>query len=297
MGRRATWLGLAGIVAAAVLLLILRSSPCGRPLAYRLDRFDARFGVTHEEFRQSLRQAEEVWERALGRDLFVETSTARLAVNLIYDERQQRTQTGARLRGSMSETRASHETLGRHYEEWRATYARRLRDYNDAHAEYQNRAHALNAQVQEWNGRGGAPPDVRATLEAERSRLAEMRQRLESDRAALQDLASTVSGLAQKGNAIAETHNQSVATFNTLYGAPRQFHKGEFDGHQIAVFEFHDRRDLVLLLAHELGHALGIPHVDDPAGIMHAVAGGQPLGALTPTAADLAALGKACRRF
>ena len=286
-----------GLVAAVAVFLVVRPGPCARPLAYRLDQFDERFGITREELREALRQAEEVWERPHGRDLFVETATARLAVNLHYDERQQRTQTGTRLRGSMSETRASHEAVGRSYEEWRATYERRVRDLKDAQAEYQSRAQALGAQVQEWNARGGAPADVRAGLEAERARLAEMRQRLESDRAALQDLATTVSGLAEKGNTIAQTHNQSVATFNALYGAPRQFHKGEFDGRQIAVFEFHDNRDLVLLLAHELGHALGIRHVEDPASVMHAVAGGQPIGSLVATPADLAALQKACRRF
>lgn len=297
MRMRSFGLGLLGFLVAAVLVVALRPGPCARPLAYRLDQFDDRFGISREELRQALREAEEVWERPHGRDLFVETSTARLTVNLVYDERQQRTQTGNRLRGAMSETRASHEAVGRSYEEWRATYERRLRDLKDAQAEYQSRAQALNAEIQEWNARGGAPADARARIEAERSRLAEMRQRLDSDRTALQELATTVSGLADKGNSIAATHNQSVATFNALYGGPRQFHKGEFDGRQIAVFEFHDRRDLVLLLAHELGHALGIRHVDDDASIMHAVAGGQPIGALAAAPADLAALRKACRRF
>lgn len=281
------------VVAAAV--AVIRGS-CSRPLPYRVALFDERFGLSRQEFAEALRQAEEVWERAVGRDLFVETPTARLAVNLYYDERQQRTQASDRMRGSLKESRASHDAVGRNYEEWRATYERRLRDYKDGQAEYQSRAQALNQQVQEWNARGN-PHGERPALENERARLADMRQRLEFDRAALQDLASTVSGLAEKGNAIAATHNAGVATFNALYGAPRQFHKGEFDGRQIAVFEFHDGRDLVLLLAHELGHALGVRHVDDSAGIMHAMAGGQPMGALTPTEADMAALRKACRRL
>jgi Matrixin len=295
--RRSVGLGLLGFLGAILLILIVRPGPCARPLAYHVDQFDDRFGVSREELHDALRQAEEVWERAMGKDLFVETATGRLAINLIYDERQQRTQTGTRLQGSLKETRASHESLGRSYEEWRGMYERRLRDYKDGQAEYQSRAEALNAQIREWNARGSSPADMRHTFETERARLADLRSRLESERAAIQELATTVSGLAQKGNAIATAHNQSVATFNALYGAPRQFHKGEFDGRQIAVFEFHDSRDLVLLLAHELGHALGMRHVDDPAGIMHAVAGGQPVGTLTPTEADLVALRKACRRF
>jgi matrixin len=297
MGVRRIAFGLLGFLGAMMLIGLLRPGPCARPLAYRVDRFDDRFGVSREELRDALRQAEEVWERPMGRKLFVETDSARLVVNLIYDERQQRTQAGTRLQTDMQGTRASHEAVGRSYEEWRAMYERRLRDFKDGQAEYQSRAEALNAQIREWNARGNTPADMRYTFESERVRLVDLRSRLESARTALQELASTVTGLAQKGNAIASQHNASVATFNALYGAPRQFHKGEFDGRQIAVFEFHDNRDLVLLLAHEMGHALGLKHVEDPAGIMHAVAGGQPLGALTPTEADLAALRKACRRF
>ena len=69
------------------------------------------------------------------------------------------------------------------------------------------------------------------------------------------------------------------------------------DSFAIGVNRLHHRNRRRFSVAHELGHAIGIRHVDDSAGIMHAVAGGQPMGALTPTEADMAALRKACRRF
>jgi predicted Zn-dependent protease len=113
---------------------------------------------------------------------------------------------------------------------------------------------------------------------------------------ALEELGGRVRGLAEQGNAIAETHNRTAGTFNDLYGSARQFHKGEYNGHEITVFEFHDARDFTLLLAHELGHVLGIGHVDDPAAIMHAVGGKQVVDPLALTAADTAALKEVCGR-
>ena len=64
---------------------------------------------------------------------------------------------------------------------------------------------------------------------------------------------------------------QVAAPCDTLYGAPRAFHKDEFDGPEITVFEFHDMRDFTMVIAHELGHALGLWHVDDPTGALAAL--------------------------
>ncbi len=150
--------------------------------------------------------------------------------------------------------------------------------------------------MQQWNARGGAPPEVQASLEAERSRLEVMRRQLETTRATLEEFAATVRSLADKGNTIAEVHNRTATTFNALYGRPRQFHKGEFDGREITVFEFHDGRDFTLVLAHELGHALGLGHVNDPTAVMHAVGGEQIVEPLGLTAADEAALKTFCGR-
>lgn len=297
MGRKLLWLGLVGGVAVvAALLWTQRYGACAHPVAYRVGAVDERFGLRPDEVREALRRAEGMWERALGRTLFAHSPTATLSIEFVFDERQQRTQTGDRLRTSMSETRMSHASAGQTYEQWRRTYEGKTRDLEAAQAAYTERAQALNARIQEWNARGGAPRDAQAELEAERARLDTARRQIESDRAALGELATTVTALAEKGNAIAQAHNQSVATFNGLYGKPRQFHKGEYDGRTITIFEFHDEHDLTLVLAHELGHALGLGHVEEGAAIMNAIGGGQAMEPLALTAADVAALRKLCRR-
>jgi hypothetical protein len=297
MGRRALWLGLVGVVAVvAALLWTQRYGACVHPVAYRVGAVDERFGLRADEVREALRRAESLWERALGRTLFANTPTATLTVEFVFDERQQRTQTGDRLRNAMRETRASHASAGQTYEQWRRTYEGRARDIESAQAAYTERAQAFNARVQEWNARGGAPREAQAELEAERGRLDGARRQIESDRAALGELATTVNALAAKGNAIASAHNESVATFNGLYGEPRQFHKGEYDGRTITIFEFHDERDLTLVLAHELGHALGLGHVAETAAIMNAIGGGQTMEPLALADSDVAALRKLCRR-
>lgn len=271
-------------------------APCSKPIAYRLGPIDARFGMSSDEVLTALRQAGALWERALGRTLFRYDAGAALSVHLVYDDRQHSTQGGNRLRRSVQESQVSLEAVGKSYADWRATYERRARNYELTHADYQQRAAAFNARVRDLNARGGVSPEDKASLEAERTRLDSMRRELETDRMSVESLGASVRSLAEKGNALVAAYNRNVTTFNTLYGAPRIFHKGEFDGREITVFEFHDMRDFTMVLAHELGHALGIGHVDDATAIMHAVGGEQAVEPLALTAADLAALRTACPR-
>jgi hypothetical protein len=296
MARRLGWLGLLAFLMLGAAVWTLWPAPCGKPVVYRLGPVDDRFGLSSDEVLAAVGEAGALWEHGLGRKLFTYDPRAQLTVTLVFDDRQQTTQGGHRLRSTMQDLQASHESVGKSYAEWLATYERRARNYELTYADYQQRAAAFNARVQDLTARGGASPETQAAVQAERNQLDSMRRDLESDRVSVESLGASVRSLAEKGNSLAEAHNRNVATFNTLYGAPRTFHKGEFDGREITVFEFHDMRDFTMVIAHELGHALGIGHVDDPTAIMHAVGGEQAIEPLALTAADLAALKTVCRR-
>ena len=78
-------------------------------------------------------------------------------------------------------------------------------------------------------------------------------------------------------------------------GAGEKFSAGEYirdeTGERINIYQFDGRDKLIRVLAHELGHALGLDHVDDPASVMYEMNSGtgETLGA-----GDIAELRKLC---
>ena len=63
----------------------------------------------------------------------------------------------------------------------------------------------------------------------------------------------------------------------------------------ILVYQFGNKKDLSLALSHELGHALGLNHVENAKSIMYYVTGNNNDILATPSIEDLAELKRVCK--
>src|SRR3989338_9555346 len=63
-------------------------NPCDKGLKYSIGIFDDEFKVSKEDFKKYVAQSEVVWEKYLGRDIFVYEPEADFKINLIYGQRQ-----------------------------------------------------------------------------------------------------------------------------------------------------------------------------------------------------------------
>jgi hypothetical protein len=280
---------------ALALLYGLRewNAPCARPLPYRIGDLDQRFGLPRDQLRSALKEAEAVWEDAAGRDLFVHDDGAALPVHFVYDNRQRIMTENVKRRAAIREAGSSADTLKAEYAGAKARHETARRDFQAAQSAHDARVAAHNRTVETVNARGGASGSERIALERESAEIEIAAEAVEKKRLKANALASHVNGLSERHNELVDEVNENVDAVNAKAGI--EFRQGLYtrdaEGTRIEIFEFLDRADLVHVLAHELGHALGLGHNDDPQSILYGVNSSRTS---KPSRADLAALHEHC---
>ncbi len=266
---------------------------CRLPIYYTIGEIDSRFGISEDEVRTALSSAESVWEEATGRNLFTYDDNASLRINFIYDERQKEADEAEIAKGQLDGKADVNAALGETYAKLVAEYDKLRLAYERELDAYERELNAYNNEVKKYNDAGGAPPDVYESLEREKQELDAKRKEINNTADKLNGLSRQINEIGERGNTLIDQYNESVRRFNDTYGASEEFTQGDYQGREINIYTFKDRRELTLVLAHEFGHAMSLDHVDNPASIMYYLMGGQQ-SPLAPTPEDLQEFDAVC---
>ncbi|OOC10334.1 matrixin family metalloprotease [Thioalkalivibrio halophilus] len=272
---------------------------CRLPVSFHLDRVDAEFGLSEREVRAALRDARGMWEETTDAELFREEEGKGVAVRLVFDERQAAALRRDQARTGLEELYAEIERRRERLDHARSALEADIRRHDENRQELAERQAAHQRDVASWNaGEGRRTEARRARLEREAEAIERQRrelnrraERLGERRDELEDRRAELDAAIADYNARADGHNErsrEASGFNVgLY-------ERSGEGRSITVYQATDREQLTLVLAHELGHALGIGHVADPAAVMYASLGAENAGRERLAEADRRALEQAC---
>ena len=284
-------------------------APCSEPIPYALGIFNTEFNISKSYFLGALADAEAVWEKPFGKDLFtyvpIDSASAShqglwlrdvLKINLVYDYRQQATSKLASLGIVVKDNKASYDMLKVKFIALRTEYDTEKSAYDARVANFNQKQQTYETTVNFWNKKGGAPRPEYNKVEQDRLALEAEAKELQAWQTKINEMVSEINSMVVVLNRLVSTLNLSVNKYNTVNASRGEsFEEGVYssDGsnREIDIYEFSNREKLVRVLAHEFGHALGLEHVDDTKAIMYRLNQGNN-EILTP--ADLEALKIKC---
>jgi predicted RND superfamily exporter protein len=227
---------------------ILSFSECDTPMSYKLGSLDPKFGLSQTTTVTDIQNAADIWGKTYGKPLFINSITAALTINFVFDKR------------SALNTRI--DQLQNQVNQKNATLEQQINSYKADVAAFEQKLSSFNAQVAQINKSGGAAPDVYNNLIAQQNEL-----HAEGD--SLNTRASQFNLATHDYNSQVQSLNQNINQFNqALTQNPEE---GFFNPNNktITIYFAGNYKELVHTLAHEFGHALGMEHTDAPQSIMY----------------------------
>jgi hypothetical protein len=248
----------------------LTPKPCSKPVTFSLGAIDPKFNIARSTLLTNLDEVTSLWNAAHPNILKRVDSGGDVVISFVYDERQRTTIRNERLKRAIDQQKSELNALKGAIEITQSTYDAKSANIQSKTTAYLARLKAYQANVDSWNERGGAPKEIYDGLKQEQLLLEVERLNLNNAIADLNALGQQIKNTSGKHNAVVADVNAKVETINK--STNREFEEGVYDPNTqtITIYEFESPLSLKRVLAHELGHAIGIDHVGGKDSIMYA---------------------------
>ncbi|MDZ7758021.1 matrixin family metalloprotease [Rhodohalobacter sp.] len=271
------------------------------PILWSVGTIDTQFGISESELVSILEKTTALWSDAISKELFRKDdsrSDSSLTIHLIYSQDQQRFDSETAIADSIM-------TLRQIFYPKQISYNHQVRIYQNYKNRHRDLLNKYNGMIEDYHEALSRVAVAGARTAREQDRLKSIKRhvdRLESEivtaKRELKREEEILMQLADDLNSLADRINEYIYRQNRALGIWTTFRKGVYlnvaDRPKINIYQFDDLYELQLVLAHELGHALGLPHVQNRKSIMYYRFGEQDPEELTLTVEDMEALNAVC---
>jgi predicted Zn-dependent protease len=266
---------------ASVFYAEAETDPCSQALTYRIASIDPRYDINQEQLIEIMKEVGALWSTVAGESLIKYSDNGDLAIHLIYSDSQHKSRQEQKLSGKIDVRRQQVSMLKQQYERLSKRYEKKL--------------NTLKRQVEKVN----------RFIENEKYNIAEnkreinnLKYRIDQQHAEVESLRQRLNQKSERINELTGQTNELISIYNKEFARTRKFHQGRYvqkgDIRMVKIFQFNNQQELRLVLAHEIGHAMGLDHVENAESVMYYLLDKQNVYDLTLTKQDIKALSNLC---
>jgi len=275
----------------------LAFNPCKSPVEYSIGNIDGSFAVSNDYLLSAVKEAEGLWEGASQKNLFEYSPDKGIKINLVYDYRQDSTVQLNNLGGILETDNIYYLNLKREYDGYVVRYNSDKARLDSLVSSYGQQLSSYQKEIDSWNKKKGSQEKY-SQLALEKQNLDTTLSQIKTMEEQNNALVAKINGLARDINTLAGKVNLNVNNYNDIsQSVEKEFEQGNYKADsttkEINIYQFENKEKLVMVLTHELGHALGIGHMDNPEDIMSSINAGE---SQKITSEDLTELDKICSK-
>jgi cell fate (sporulation/competence/biofilm development) regulator YlbF (YheA/YmcA/DUF963 family) len=221
---------------------------CSTPITFKIGTIDERFNLTPDELKKITGSASLIWENKYLMPLFIYDKDSTLDINMVYSEAHT-------ILRSISEDQNIVNS-----EQTKLTAS--LAEYEQKRKALQSKIDNLNAEIKEWNDKGGATKE-------KYDRIKRLNAEIKKDIDAFNAYSNALNYKTQTYNFDVSKLNETISQFNDKLQESPEMGVYISGDNRIEIYFYEGANDLKNVIAHELGHAIGLNHIATVDAIMN----------------------------